>query len=186
MSRSPLGGIVVVGRNHVAVGVGEILAPRHERGGVLGTHDRNVGVKFVETVVTLLLVVESHDIDRRGDIHRIEMAVVHRRGHRPVGIEFLNGRGHPPHHFVSLLASLHRFLVEDGPENHGGVVAVPAHHPSELFHAFRRAVKIAVLVHHEHAETVAGVQKLGRGRVVRAAVGVGAHLLEFADAEVPE
>ena len=49
-----------------------------------------------------------------------------------------------------------------------------------------RGVEVAVLVHDQHAQAVAGVEELGGGRVVRAAVGVGAHFLQPAHAEIPE
>jgi len=42
----------------------------------------------------------------------------------------------------------------------------------------------ARLVDDEHAEAVAGIEKLGRGRIVRATVGVAAHGEELADAEI--
>ncbi len=59
-------------------------------------------------------------------------------------------------------------------------------------HASRAGVEVVgarahqpVLVDHEHAQAVAGVEQLGRRRVVRGAIGVAAHLLEAARCETP-
>src|SRR3984957_16306500 len=49
---------------------------------------------------------------------------------------------------------------------------------------FRVGSHFAVLVHDEHSEPVAGVEKFRRWIVVAGAVGVATHFLQFFDAEI--
>jgi hypothetical protein len=41
-----------------------------------------------------------------------------------------------------------------------------------------------VFIHDQHAEAVAGFEQFRRGRIVRSAIGVAAHLLQLRDAEI--
>ena len=49
-----------------------------------------------------------------------------------------------------------------------------------------RGAEIAILIHHQHAQPIAGIEKLRRRRIVRGPVGVGTHFLQPANAEIPE
>ena len=46
------------------------------------------------------------------------------------------------------------------------------------------AAQQPVFVHHDHAEAVAGFQEFGRGRIMRGAIGIAAHVLEPLHAEI--
>ncbi len=80
----------------------------------------------------------------------------------------------------------HGDLVADGPGEHAGVQTVAAHEPAQVaFHerlqrfvaAPARVVPLVeALVPHEEAHLVAEVQNFGRGRIVRGAQGVHAHV----------
>ena len=60
------------------------------------------------------------------------------------------------------------------------------HQPLQLLHVFRRGIEVAGLVHHEHAQAVADIEQLPGRWIVRGAVGVRTHLLQFTDAELPD
>ena len=77
-------------------------------------------------------------------------------------------------------------LVGEGPDGDAGVVAVAAHEAVESIEVGGVAAELAALVHHQHADSVAGFEQLGCRGIVGAAVGVAAHLLEAADAEILE
>ena len=49
-----------------------------------------VGLSRVEAVVVALLVVEADDVDRVGDVDRVENAAVHRGGDRAAVVERLH------------------------------------------------------------------------------------------------
>ena len=75
-------------------------------------------------------------------------------------------------------------FVAHRPHEDAGVIAVAAHEILELASALRIRRHHARLIEHQHAQLVAGVEQFGRGRVVRRAEGVAAHLLQLADAVV--
>ena len=50
------------------------------------------------------------------------------------------------------------FFIADGPDKYTGMIAVAFDQPLKLVHIFRTAVEQALLVHHQHTETVTGVQ----------------------------
>ena len=81
---------------------------------------------------------------------------------------------------VSLDVSL---LVADRPAEDARVIAVAPDHALELAPGLGLRAEEARLVEHQHAQPIAGVEQLGRRRVVRRAIGVAAHLLEPLDAE---
>ena len=66
------------------------------------------------------------------------------------------------------------------------MIPIAPDHPLELADAFGRGVEIPVLIDHQHAQPIAGVEELFRRRIVRRAPGIRAHLLGFAEAEVPQ
>ena len=58
------------------------------------------------------------------------------------------------------------FLVADGPEDNARVIAVAQHHAFEMVVVVLRRAHQPVLVNHDHTEAIAGVEQLGRGRIV--------------------
>ncbi len=64
------------------------------------------------------------------------------------------------------------------------MIAVAPHEILELAQAFGIRRHHARLVEDQHAQLVAGVEQLRRGRIVRGAQGVAAHLLQLANAVV--
>ena len=66
------------------------------------------------------------------------------------------------------------------------MIAVVTDDPAELIHVLGGAVEVAVLVHDEHPEAVTGIEEFGTGRIMRTAMGIGSHLLEFPDPKIPE
>ena len=66
------------------------------------------------------------------------------------------------------------------------MIAVAQHHRAELIEIVRRAVEVAVLVHHEQAVAVARVEQFRRGRIMRGAIGVAAEILQAAYTEILE
>ena len=70
------------------------------------------------------------------------------------------------------------FFVANRPHEDRGMIAVAFHQTFELAHVFRSTVEQALLVHHQHAQAIAGVEQFGSGGVVAAAVGIGAHVFE--------
>ena len=80
-------------------------------------------------------------------------------------------------------------LVADGPQDHAGVVPVPPHPGAHVIApavveeagvvelGLGDAPHVKALVHHQHAHTVAQLQRPGGGRVVGGAQRVGAHAL---------
>ena len=66
------------------------------------------------------------------------------------------------------------------------MVAIAKDHETQLLEVVGRRVEVSILVHDEQTEPVGGLEKLGRGRIMGGAVGVGAHLLQPANAEIPE
>ncbi len=63
------------------------------------------------------------------------------------------------------------------------MIAVAADHHVPLAHVLRIAAEQPVLVHDQHAEPVARVEQLRRGRIVRGANAVAAEFLQLVDAE---
>ena len=76
------------------------------------------------------------------------------------------------------------FLIAHRPHEDAGMVAVAPHQVLELREALGVRRHHAGFVEHQHAQFIGGVQQLRRGRIVRGAQGVAAHLLELAHAEV--
>ena len=64
------------------------------------------------------------------------------------------------------------------------MIAVAPHQIGELAQAFRIRRHHARLIEHQHAQLVAGVEQFRRGRIVRGAQRVAAHLLQLANAVV--
>ncbi len=64
------------------------------------------------------------------------------------------------------------------------MVAVTANQIYKLVQTLRVRRHHARLVHDQHTQLVTGVEKLRRGRVVRGAQRVAAHLLQLTDAEI--
>lgn len=62
------------------------------------------------------------------------------------------------------------------------MIAPAPHHRLQLAHRFGVGGHAAGLFDHQHAEPIAECEQFGRGRIVRAAVGVAAHRLELAQA----
>ena len=69
------------------------------------------------------------------------------------------------------------FLVAERPGDDARVVAIAADHALELAQLLRAHPHEAVLVEHQQAEAVAGVEKLGRRGVVRGTIGVHSNFL---------
>ena len=66
------------------------------------------------------------------------------------------------------------------------MIAITADHPPELIHVFRCAVEVSVLIHDKHSESIAFIKELNCGGIMRAAVGVRTHFLEFANTKLPK
>ncbi len=76
------------------------------------------------------------------------------------------------------------FFVAHRPHEDAGMVAVAADEIFKLAQAFGIRRHHARLVEDQHAQLVAGVEQLRRGRIVRGAQAVAAHLLQLAHAVV--
>ena len=161
-------------------------AARADGAGLLGA---DVGLRRVRRVVIVhvladVIVPAAHvnDAVEAGEI----IAHVGRHGHLAGRVEavdqVLHGLGHAPARGRGLDA----FLVGDRPDHDAGVVAVAADQAFEAVQVGGVAAQQPVLIHDQHAEPVAGLEQFGRGRVVRGAIGVVAHLLEAGDAEILE
>ena len=74
-----------------------------------------------------------------------------------------------------------QLLVLEAPHEHARVVAVAADQLGEVGEAFIVRLEPAVLVEHEQAVPIAGVEDLGCGRMMRGAVRVAPQLLELRD-----
>ena len=64
-------------------------------------------------------------------------------------------------------------FVRQRPEDHAGVIAIAEDQGAQLLKNLRRAAGESILGHHEDAEPIAGVERLGRVRIMRRAKGVG-------------
>src|SRR6185437_1918391 len=78
------------------------------------------------------------------------------------------------------------FLVADGPGDDGRMVTVAKDHPAQRVGHLRGDEHPTVLVDHEDAQAVAGIEQFGRGRVMCAAVGICADGFQTAEAVAPE
>ena len=74
-------------------------------------------------------------------------------------------------------------LVANRPQDHAGMVAVAHDHAPKLIHVFGSSSHLPVFIQHQHAQTVAGIQQLRRGRIVRGANRIRAHGLEVTHAK---
>ena len=96
----------------------------------------------------------------------------------------------PAHHVGGNSGSLlrHRvlqkpLLVSDRPQDDRRRVAIALHHQLELLPAFGARTHLAGLAHHHHTHSIARFHPLRRGRVVRGANGIAAHVLQHSQAE---
>ena len=65
------------------------------------------------------------------------------------------------------------------------MIPIAPDHPLQLPDVFGRDVEVACFVHHQHAQSVAGIEKLGGRWMVGAADCIYPHLLEEAQTEIP-
>src|SRR5262249_46189618 len=65
------------------------------------------------------------------------------------------------------------------------MVAISLHDLAQLCQMLRRGTEVANLVEHQHSDSIAYIEKLRRWRVVGTTDGVAAHLLQPANAELP-
>ena len=186
MGGPPGRGLGVVGLDPVARQVVLVNPARHKGRSIFRAGQRQARVGVVEAVVVPDLIVEPDHIHRLGNVDGGEQPAVHGRSDWPRRVQPLHQGRHPAHHLVADLGPLHRFLVEDGPHKHAGMVAVAPDQPFELAHVLWAGVEVAVLVHDQQAELVALVEQLNGGRVMGTAVGVDPHFLELAQAERPQ
>ena len=172
----------VVGRDKDALFVVGVLAARSQGARRLAAEQREGGVLRVELVIDLRVVVDPHQVLDRAEAG-IEPAAVHRAGNHAGRVVFEDGLTHGfEHGRAGLLALLAVLFICHRPHNNAGVVAVAPDHARHFRQVVRRVAQVSVLVHDQHPQPVAGVQQFGRGRVVRHAPGVAAHLLELRDA----
>ena len=65
------------------------------------------------------------------------------------------------------------------------MIPIAPDHPLQLPDVFGRDVEVAGFVHYQHAQSVAGIEKLGGRWMVGAAHGIHPHLLKEAETEIP-
>ena len=76
------------------------------------------------------------------------------------------------------------FFVAHRPHEDAGMIAVAADEILKLAQPFGIRRHHARLIEDQHAQLVAGIEQLRRGRIVRGAQAVAAHLLQLAHAVV--
>ena len=64
------------------------------------------------------------------------------------------------------------------------MIAITPDHLLQLAQLFRAWAHETVLINHQQAEPVAGIEKLGRRGIVRTAIGVAAHFLQARDPKI--
>ena len=128
-------------------------------------------------------IVETEDIDDRR--HALAETAVQRRRDRPGRIKAVDQpllhAGDPR---ATRIALDRLFFVADGPGDDRGPVAIAPDQRLQLDHGRIVGRHPPGLVDDHHAQRVAGIQKLGRGGIMRGAIGVAAHALELFDAPV--
>jgi len=158
---SPTWKLIVVGGEGQLRPVGEVDPSRHHLRGVLRAYDRLIRVSRADLVVLIDLVIDSDHIELLGGVFGIgsvadQLPTVLRRGDRPRLVQVLHCRDHTPHHLPPLIVTLQRvLLIEKAPEDHAGVVSIPTDQPLQLTERFRGGVEVPILVHYQHAHTIA-------------------------------
>ncbi len=168
------------------MGVGPVVkinAPRALRGGFLRADTRLVG-EFGMVLVGAAVgdIIIAHDIDDRR--YPVSPAAADGNGNsagrvQPLG-KRLHLRSNPCPHDIAFNGP---FLVAQRPEDDTGVIPVTQNHGLELFLNLRRGSHQAVFVDDQHAQPVAGVQQFRGRRIMRTAVGIGAHVFKTGNAE---
>ena len=185
--KSPGGIIKVVGADVASLLVVHVNAACRDRAPGLGSDGRLPGKLAVELVDALgQVLLTAAGVIEPLHIHDARKALapiaVHGLGNRASGIKRANQPLHAPGDARATRSALFGLLIADGPNHHARMVTVAADQAFELAQALGIRRHHAGLVHHQHAQTVAGVKQLGRGRIVGSAVGIRAHLLEALDA----
>ena len=173
---------VAVHRHHPPglVGAVEVDAARAAAGGFLRTHHLPFRM-LAATVLHVVLrdVVVAHHVDALDEFRAA--GIGQRRG--PRGVHQPDVGPHGLGNAAALLGVLHApLLVAAAPEDDAGVVAVAAYHAVEQPQVLVVDAREAVLVDHQHPQSVADVQLCGRHGVVAGPVGVAPHLLQLPDA----
>ena len=92
-------------------------------------------------------------------------------------------RNHLIDHTNALRLQHHRvFLISRRPQDDRGRVAVALDHHFELRHALGIGTHLPRLAHHHHAHTIASLDPLWCGHVVRSANRIAAHVLQYGQA----
>ena len=73
-------------------------------------------------------------------------------------------------------------LIDQTPREHARVMAIAPHEPAQIAQAFRRKIQLAILVQHQQAQAITGIQERRCRRMMRGPKGVAAHLLQQFDA----
>ena len=105
-------------------------------------------------------VIDPGHIHRDSGVQVGEITAVHGAGGETGLIQIFDDPAHFARHFIAHIPSGEgRFLVEDGPEDYGGMVAVPLDQPYKLIQIdFRRAV-MAGLIHDHDPQFIAQIQQ---------------------------
>ncbi len=112
------------------------------------------------------------------------IAAERRDGDQPRAVVFGGHCFHRRQNQQAFVGGRRTFLIAHRPHKDAGVVAVAPDQVFELVQAFGVRRHHASFVEHQHAQLVGGVEQFRRGRIVRRAKGIAAHLLQFAHAEV--
>ena len=104
-----------------------------------------------------------------------------RNRYRPRAVVARGQRLHRGQNALSLVDIRRALFVPHGPHKHAGMIAVAADKIFKLPQSLGIRRHHARLVKHQHAQLVAGVQQLRRGRIVRGPQRIAAHLLQLAD-----
>ena len=152
-----------------------IPAARGARRRALGEQHRLLRPPRVQRIHLIEVVIDAQHIDGVPD-RRARRAAIHRGGHGARAVQPVHRLTHPPGDAKARVLRVQRLLVAHGPEDHARTVAVAPHEHLKLREALRRALEPARLGHHQEAQLVKRVHRRRRVRIVRAAVGVRAHL----------
>lgn len=121
----------------------------------------------MHAVVVVLPIVETEHVHHIGRAAGGEHAIVHAGGDWARVVERPHRAGGARRDRVTGGGALQRLFVEQRPQKHAGMIALAPHHVAQQRHIVGCRIEQAVLGHHQHAETVAGLQQFRRHCVMQ-------------------
>ncbi len=154
-----------------------------------GRQGRKLAMKRVQVLPGVLAATAARTrVVEALHIHNVGSAAppsaVHCGGDGPGRVQTPGRPLHGGHDVRPDLRALVRLLICQRPQDDAGMVAIPLHQTLQLAQALRGRRHHPCLVHNQHPRSIAGVQKLRRGRVMRCAAGIGAARLQQGNAIV--